>query len=557
MYVALLRGIGHALLATLSLSYLSSGAHSDELADRSLSYSQHDRAQSLSRDVSYYTPPEIKPGSTCTTVDLRVVETINRFNGIDLRHRTYNRGLVGPTVYVQPGQTLKVRLQNDLTAEPPGTHAGNEPHGFNTTNLHTHGLHVSPKSPADNVFLEIGPGQSFDFAFEILPEHPAGTFWYHAHKHGSTALQLASGMAGALIVRGGLDEIPEIKAAEVQIMVLQQFAYKELGSEPAIIDPDHLYSGEGDIVEAINGVVTPTIVMRPGEVQRWRIIHGGTSEAIFLNAEGVNFYEIAVDGIATGRLELKNSLQLYPGYRSDVLVKAPPAEGPRLMYTLIRDPEKTIRNQATERSNLLRIVVEGEPKEMPLPSEEALRKVAPLGNDDVPAETEIVKRRTLRFAEEDDSFTIDGQEFDPTNIAHSIQLDTAEEWELISDSGTHPFHIHVNPFAVKPEEEGQPWVWRDTIVVRKRHPVTIRSRFKKHAGKTVLHCHNLTHEDQGMMQAIEIVDAGQALARDTTGLAPSWSASERSGRTFSSREYQAKLTMLVFHRGMECIHCAA
>src|SRR5258708_39789220 len=78
-----------------------------------------------------------------------------------------------------------------------------EPHELYITNLHTHGLHVSPAGNSDNVFREIPPGASFQYTFTIPPDHPSGTFWYHPHKHGSVAYQMANGMAGALIVEGG------------------------------------------------------------------------------------------------------------------------------------------------------------------------------------------------------------------------------------------------------------------------------------------------------------------------------------------------------------------
>src|SRR5207302_507082 len=77
-----------------------------------------------------------------------------------------------------------------------------EPHCFNGTNLHAHGLWVSPTGNSDNVLISINPQVSFDYQYDIPPDHPSGTFWYHSHRHGSTALQVSSGMAGALIVRG-------------------------------------------------------------------------------------------------------------------------------------------------------------------------------------------------------------------------------------------------------------------------------------------------------------------------------------------------------------------
>ncbi|WP_459558564.1 redoxin domain-containing protein [Lacunimicrobium album] len=456
-----------------------------------------------------------------------------------------------------------MNLQNDLAEEPNTGHDASGPHAFNTTNLHTHGWHISPESPADDVYRQIAPGDRYSYEFQLSAKHPAGTFWYHPHKHGSTALQLASGMSGALIVEGGLDDIPEIRAAQEQIMVFQQFTYKELKGEPAVIDVDGLYEGDGDIIQAINGIVTPTIVMRPGEIQRWRIIHAGTSEAMRLDAEGVSFWEIAVDGLATGRKVEMNSLRLYPGYRTDVLVQAPLKPGVRLVYTRLRESREALSERPLARSDVLRILVEGEPLPMKFPSDNALHQVAAFTDTDVPTDGEIVRTRQLTFSQTlPHTFLIDGVPFNENDIRHRPVVGTAEEWVLTSASGTHPFHIHVNPFAIKPSIEGQPWVWRDTIVVERNRPVTIRMRFNEHTGKTVLHCHNLTHEDWGMMQAIQIEpaisSASEEQSTSATGeTAPAWEARDQQGTTLRSADRAGQTQLVVFHRGMNCLHCAA
>lgn len=550
--------IGH-FLCLLSLAILSTKASGERPGDAS-AYRQTDRSAALERDVSFVNPPEIEAGAQYTTVGLRVSESVSSLSGVELRHRSYNGGLVGPTIRVRRGQTLKVRLQNELAAEPSSPHEPNEPHGFNTTNLHTHGWHVSPRSPADDVFLEVCPGETFDFEFSLSKQHPAGTFWYHPHKHGSTALQLASGMSGALIVEGGLDDIPEIRAAREQILVLQQFTYREIEGEPAVVDPQLLYSGEGNLVEAVNGVVTPTIVLRPGELQRWRVIHAGTVEAMRLDADGVTFWEVAVDGLATGRRVEMNSIRLFPGNRSDVLVQAPQSEGTHLLTSYLRRPEDAISRFPREQRAIVRIVVAGDRLPMAPPSDESLRLAAAFDDSDVPTDGELTGRRTLTFSGTSKPLLIDGKAFDPADIAQRLTLGDAEEWELLSTSGTHPFHIHVNPFAVKPQQPGQPWVWRDTVVLERNKPVIIRMRFTEHTGKSVLHCHNLVHEDLGMMQALCIDDPASATACPQTGVArlaaPAWEARDLAGVVHSSRELSGETALIVFHRGINCLHCA-
>ena len=113
--------------------------------------------------------------------------------------RTYDGQMVAPLIRVKAGDLLRVTLNNRLPAS--AAHGNVErgdpmPEMFDVTNLHTHGLHVSPKGNSDNVFIEVQPQQSQAFCFDIPANHVAGTFWFHAHCHGSTALQLTSGMAG-------------------------------------------------------------------------------------------------------------------------------------------------------------------------------------------------------------------------------------------------------------------------------------------------------------------------------------------------------------------------
>ena len=131
----------------------------------------------------------------------------NPTTGLDdkVHLRSYNGQLVGPTMRVRPGQLLRIMLRNNLPADDPTCKSNQNmdiPHCYNSTNLHTHGWHVSPTGNSDNVLLDLGPTQTLDYEYYLPKDHPAGTFWYHSHRHGSTALQVSSGMAGALIVEG-------------------------------------------------------------------------------------------------------------------------------------------------------------------------------------------------------------------------------------------------------------------------------------------------------------------------------------------------------------------
>lgn len=227
---------------------------------------------------------------------------------------------VSPTIEIAPGETIRMNLDNQLPADPScggDNHDMNTPHCFNGTNLHTHGLWINPSGNGDNVLLSINPGVKFEYEYNVPPDHPSGTFWYHTHRHGSTALQVSSGMAGALIIRG--DRKPTADAngdidilmgdVKERVLVFQQIQYacrtKPVPGYPHGTikeDADGRYiCDEGDVgviedydqfgpgtwpasgrYTSVNGQVLPTFKAKQGQVERWRMIHAGVRDTISL-----------------------------------------------------------------------------------------------------------------------------------------------------------------------------------------------------------------------------------------------------------------------------------
>ncbi|MEA2688607.1 MAG: hypothetical protein QOD51_1214 [Candidatus Eremiobacteraeota bacterium] len=165
-------------------------------------------------------PEKLVPGTHDIFLDLalkRVPAQIN--NPTDqkmdqLELRTYSGCLTSPLIEVRPGDTLHMALHNQLSPNDPTCGSSPAPYlqlpsgvgCFNTTNMHTHGLHVSPSGNSDNVLRVIAPSPlPYPVNIALPSDHPAGTFWYHAHMHGSTAVGVSSGDAGVLIVRGDRD----------------------------------------------------------------------------------------------------------------------------------------------------------------------------------------------------------------------------------------------------------------------------------------------------------------------------------------------------------------
>jgi FtsP/CotA-like multicopper oxidase with cupredoxin domain len=458
--------------------------------------------------------PLIEPEVRCSangvlTTSLRCAYAYRDIGGVRLYLRSYEGGLA-PTLRMKPGETLKVRLINDL---PPNRDIlpsnPSHPHQFNNTNFHFHGAHCSPSGIADNVMRSMAPGKSYDIEIALPADHTRGTYWYHPHHHGSAGVQVASGMAGAIIVEGDFAEVPEIAQARERVMLLSQVVFDAFST---IEDFGTLFPETATRFLAINGQRRPTIDMRPGEVQRWRLVGSQYQDSVLLQLDQHRLNVIAYDGIPLDAMREMKQLLISPGQRADVLVQA----GSAGTYELNAMPFD--QGYPSPTGPLARVAVAGEPRPMKLPV--ALPK-PPL---ETIRDSEITGRRTLVLSAIGDppehdpgahwqefSFNIDDKAFDPSRIDQRVRLGAVEEWTIRNshEHEDHVFHIHTNPFQVV-EVSGRPQperLWRDTVVVprpAKGGSAVIRSRFLDYTGVFMLHCHMLNHEEMGMMQTVEV-----------------------------------------------------
>lgn len=468
----------------------------------------------------------------------------NVVGGDRVHLRSYNGELVGPTIRARAGDTLDIHLVNRLPPNPPAPNnlavqgaelareitrhvaplnIANIPHNFNTTNLHTHGLHVSPAGNSDNVLVAIAPGEEFFYEIKIPADHPPGTFWYHPHVHGSTAMQVSSGMEGALIIEGDIDRVPAIAAAREQVFVFQQLAYatrdnpvlkeEKKGTLESFNRPFNngaWSKGQGRTL--MSGKLEPVIEMQPGEVQRWRLIDAGVEETVLFKILGpdqkpVPQQLIALDGITTGRIEAVEQLYLYPGYRADVLIRAPEKEGDYPILDEETPGDTALQGLSKEeRKRLGTLRVKGARRQMALPTPAELAPLAPyrpIADSEVTGEQQVhfgvVLPRPGTYP-----FAVNGVGFDPGAPPRQLRLGGVDEWTLSSEViGPHIFHIHINPFEVV-EPDGRRY-FKDTLFLKAGAKVKVRTRYVRYIGKYVLHCHILPHEDLGMMQLVEVV----------------------------------------------------
>ena len=115
----------------------------------------------------------------------------------------YNGSTQGPLLVADPGDTLKIKLINDLEVNETYQY-------FGSTNLHTHGLHVSPLGPGDNVLISIDPGETWETEIKIPDNHFVGPDWYHPHLHGATNVQISKGLVGMLLLQPSVEETSQL-----------------------------------------------------------------------------------------------------------------------------------------------------------------------------------------------------------------------------------------------------------------------------------------------------------------------------------------------------------
>ena len=402
---------------------------------------------------------------------------------------TVNGHTPGPTLRVKPGDSLRLTLDNQTG---------------HSTNIHTHGLRVSPTGNADNPFLEIKHGEKFDYQIDIPADHPGGSFWYHPHFHHHVAEQLYAGFFGLIIVEDTVDRLPEIAGATERLLLLHDTT---IGSnETAVMSANMMAQREGREGDVfVSGQQNATFEAAAGKLERWRILNASASRFYRLKLDGHPMFLMSTDADRLPAPLRVDEIALVPGERIEVLVQ-PAAAGSYALKSL-----SVGRGSMMQGSNIISnpeftlatMKVAGAAPVPPLP--------AKLANTEDIRSMAQPKTREVVFSMQGQmggaTFLIDGKTFDPGRIDIRIPLDTVEDWIVRNTSPMdHPFHLHIWPFQLMEHSSGvvDGIQWKDTINVPANGWVRLRIRFSKIPGKTVFHCHILDHEDLGMMATIEV-----------------------------------------------------
>jgi bilirubin oxidase len=396
----------------------------------------------------------------------------------------YNGMVPGPTIELREGDLVTVHFTNKLR-QP--------------TTVHWHGLHL-PAGSDGSPLHPVLPGRSRDYVFRI-PRDSAGTYWYHPHPDMTSTEQISKGLYGALIVRPAKDPLAGIPE---RLLVLSDNRFTADG---AVDLPDHTSMAgaidaqngrEGEVL-LINGRTLPSLSIRPGELQRLRIINAAAARVFRLAIPGQKMVHVGNDGGLFEQPREVDELLVANSERVEVLVRGGEPGSRTMLRTLAYDRYSPQTRPKTwdQPRDLVELRTTTDPPAPPFVIPQSLRIVRPIPT------TNVAVQRVIVFSQG----MINNQTMDMKRVDIRGRLNTTEIWQVenVVDMD-HPFHLHGFQFQVL-DRNGvpEPYVsWKDSVNVPKHSKVRFVVRFENFAGKWMYHCHILDHEDMGMMGILEL-----------------------------------------------------
>ncbi|MFZ1320589.1 MAG: multicopper oxidase domain-containing protein [Ignavibacteria bacterium] len=434
-------------------------------------------------------PPVFANGGTMTLAE----SNVQVWPGQNTPTISINGSFPGPSVVIQKNSILTANFVNNYT--DPAT-------------IHWHGI-STPEAMDGHPKDSIPPGGNFTYTFPVL--NRAGTYFYHSHAHMHTAKHVYKGFAGFFIVedpdelmfglpRGSYDVplcIQDRRTANIPGMIY----------DPVMMDIMHGFLGDTVLV---NGTPEPFFEVSK-TLYRFRLLNGSNARVYKIAlSNNQSFHLIGTDGGLIDAPVSVNSLFLSPGERADVLIDFSQfnvGDNVTLKSLQFTAPGSGTYRQGTE-MNIIRFDVTGT---------QSSGGVIPASFNPItyynPANAKTVRNFTLTMTGGTmERHKINGLSFEMERIDWETPLNSLEEWKIINATDNlHPMHSHGNQFQVysrngntnlPPGDKG----WKDTVLLNPFETVRTLVKFTDYKGIYLYHCHNLEHEDDGMMLNFKIVD---------------------------------------------------
>ena len=427
------------------------------------------------------------------------------FNGKKSNVLGYQSGsILGPSIVVNKGDNININFQNKLSEN---------------SNIHWHGLVIPANMDGHPEDIAL-PGSSRNYNFTVSQR--AGMYWYHPHPDGFTAKQAYLGLAGVFLVRDAEEQKLNLPSGEQEIpLVIQDKRISPdyaLDYSPTMNDIMTGYMGSNILV---NGVHNPYFNVSTRNY-RLRVLNGSNGRIYNLAlSNGASFSVIGADGGLLASPKTVNSLLLGPGERADLIVNfSSYPVGTELFLESKKFSAGS--SQGTQSFRIMKFMVSKSDKDsFTLPG--SLSAINPI------SKTNAIKTRTFDISNGGmgsmggmmgssgmsmkGMHRINNKIYDKSRIDETVQSGTTEIWEFNNSKGTepHPMHIHALQFQVIDRTGGRDSLiateqgWKDTVLLLPGEKVRVIITFGQNKGKYVLHCHNLEHEDDGMMLQFEII----------------------------------------------------
>ena len=428
---------------------------------------------------------------------------------------------IPPVIRSSPGSKIEIEYRNRMSRTSKEVCVDGP--CMNMTNLHFHGLHVSPNAPQDDVISMMAmPGEGLHYVLDIPEDQPPGLYWYHTHPHGESYQQSLDGMSGAIVIDGMDRYVPELRGLKERVLVLRDAELKQNDPASAVLASRvHLSrascGAEGEDQERIftvNGAIRPRIAIAPGEKQFWRIVNASPDLYADLEVDSESMTVVALDGMPLAyhdpsrRTEVFQHVLLAPAGRVEAIIIGPKAgiraslrsrcvntgaDGDPNREMLLADLDESVRDTDIK---------------APQNVDEHAAVYRPLAQSEIRALEASNPQFTVKFTEDKRGFYINDKKYNPTDEPMTtVKVGHYVHWRVVNDTHEiHPFHIHQVHFLVDRENGKQAHraEWMDTVNVSPGGSIDLIMDFTDPIirGISLFHCHLLKHEDKGMMAKI-------------------------------------------------------
>lgn len=433
---------------------------------------------------------------TASHADVKLTEELH-LSGLQ-----FNESIPGPTIRQNRGDDLNIRFKNEIGQD---------------SIIHWHGLIVPPEM--DGHPRDVISSGTYEYQFGL--NQRAGTYWYHPHPHHITGEQVYKGLSGFFIIEVDEEKALNLPDGQYEIpLVIQDRRVNDSGEivfNPSM--PEQMMTGLlGDLI-LVNGMPSPYQEVEAG-VYRLRILNGSNARIYNISFQDeVPFTVIGTDGGLLPEPIETSDLLMAPGERADILVDFSKADSSSIQ--LISKPfevpsgggmmgmQNMMGSDGPEQGagfSLMEFRIEGESQRNSIALPDQLSEV------NFPEATSADQTRPIQLdMQMMAGHTINGRQFEMERVDERVKQDDTEIWEFINNSNVpHPMHVHAVQFKVLersgnrgliPTETG----WKDTVLVMPGETVRVIMKFDAPKGLYVFHCHNLKHEDNGMMANLEII----------------------------------------------------